>query len=266
MNLHLANKTAIVTGGSKGIGKGIAESLAAEECNLVICARHEDELNQAADNLRDSGAKALAVTADLTKDADIQKLVDAAVEKFGSIDILINNAGTVGQHGTFEETSVEEWKNLFELNLFAVVKLTQKVLPYMKKQRWGRIINISSENGTQPYPDMIHYNASKAALTNFSKALSKQYASEGILVNTVSPAFIQTPLVDKMMEESAKKQGISKKEMIQQFLDEKRPHIELKRPGKVEEVGPLVAFLCSDKASFIVGSNYRIDGGSVAVV
>ncbi len=266
MNLHLTNKTAIVTGGSKGIGKGIAEALAAEECNVAICSRHEDELNRAANSLRDNGAKALAVTADLTKDADIQKLVDAAVERFGCIDILINNAGTVGQHGTFEETSVEEWKNLFELNLFAVVKLTQKVLPYMKKQRWGRIINISSENGTQPYPDMIHYNASKAALTNFSKALSKQYASEGILVNTVSPAFIQTPLVDKMMEESAKKQGISKKEMIQQFLDKNRPHIELKRPGKVEEVGPLVAFLCSDKASFIVGANYRIDGGSVAVV
>jgi NAD(P)-dependent dehydrogenase (short-subunit alcohol dehydrogenase family) len=266
MNLHLGNKTAIITGGSKGIGKGIAEALAAEGCNMVICARHEDELNRAANDLQSSGVEVLAVTTDLTKDTDIEKLVDATTEKFGGADILINNAGTVGQNGMFEDTSIEEWRNLFELNLFSVVKLTRKVIPYMKKQNWGRIINISSENGTQPYPDMIHYNASKAALTNFSKALSKQYAADGILINTVSPAFIRTPLVDAMMEKSAREQGITNEEMVQQFLDEHRPHIELKRPGKTEEVGPLVAFLCSDKASFIVGANYRIDGGSVSAV
>src|SRR5699024_3091982 len=151
------------------------------------------------------------------------------------------NAGKVGENGLFEETSADEWRSLFELNLFAVVSLSRKIVPIMKKQGWGRIVNISSENGTQPYPDMIHYNASKAALDNFSKALSKQYAVDGILVNTVSPAFIQTPLVDQMMEEGAEEQEITKEEMIQQFLDENRPHIELKRMGKVEEVGPLVA-------------------------
>ncbi len=266
MNLQLNGKTALVTGGSKGIGKGIADALAAEGCNLVICARHEKELRDAADNLREHGVEVLAVPADLTNDSEIDKVVKAAEKEFNGIDILINNAGTVGQNGTFEETSVEEWKKLFELNLFAVVAITKKVILHMKQQGWGRIINISSENGTQPYPDMIHYNASKGALDNFSKALSKQYASDGILVNTVSPAFIQTPLVDEMMEEGAEEQGISKEEMIQQFLENNRPHIELKRPGKIEEIGPLVAFLCSDKASFIVGSNYRIDGGSVAAV
>jgi NAD(P)-dependent dehydrogenase (short-subunit alcohol dehydrogenase family) len=266
MNLNIEGKTALITGGSKGIGKGIAQSLADEGCNLSICARGEEELNQTAEKLRAAGSKALAVPVDLTKDRDIQQLVDITAEEFGGIDILINNAGTVGQNGTFEKTSIEEWKALFELNLFSVVKLTRKVIPFMKKQQWGRIINISSENGTQPYPDMIHYNASKAALDNFSKALSKQYASDGILVNTISPAFIQTPLVDEMMEKAAKAQGITKEEMIQQFLKEKRPHIELKRPGKIAEVGPLVAFLCSDKASFITGSNYRVDGGSVAAV
>ena len=266
MNLQLNDKTAIVTGGSKGIGKGIAEALADEGCNLAICARHRDELNQAADDLRSHGTEVLAVTADMTDDTEVEELVQSTADKFGGIDILINNAGTVGQNGTFEETSLADWKSLFELNLFSVVNITRKVIPYMKEQSWGRIINISSENGTQPYPDMIHYNASKAALDNFSKALSKQYAAEGILVNTVSPAFIQTPLVDQMMEQAAEEQGISKQDMIQQFLSEHRPHIELKRPGQIDEVGPLVAFLCSDKASFIVGSNYRIDGGSVAAM
>jgi NAD(P)-dependent dehydrogenase (short-subunit alcohol dehydrogenase family) len=113
---------------------------------------------------------------------------------------------------------------------------------------------------------MMPYSASKGALDNFSKSLSKQYAKDGILVNTVSPAFIQTPLVDDMMEQAAEKEGISKEEMIQQFLENNRPHIELKRLGEIEEVGPLVAFLCSDKASFILGSDFRVDGGSVAAV
>src|SRR5699024_8486310 len=263
MDLQLDGKTALITGGSKGIGKGIAEALAAEGCNLVICARHEDQLQAASDELRSHGTEVEAVPADLTAASDIDKVVDAATERFNGIDILINNAGTVGQNGSFEDTSVAEWKELFELNLFAAVAISQKVIPLMKEQGWGRVINISSENGTQPYPDMIHYNASKAALDNFSKALSKEYAKDGILVNTVSPAFIQTPLVDDMMEQGAEEQGISREERMRQFLDNNRRHLELKRPGKVEEVGALVAFLCSDKASFIVGSNYRIDGGSV---
>lgn len=136
----------------------------------------------------------------------------------------------------------------------------------MKKQGWGRIINISSENGTQPYPDMIHYSASKGALDNFSKALSKQYAVDNILVNTVSPAFIMTPLVRGMMDKAAKEQNVTRDEAIERFLDNNRPHIELNRPGTIEEVGSIVAFLSSDKASFINGSNYRVDGGSVASV
>lgn len=264
MDLNLQGKVAIVTGGSKGIGKGIAQSLVEEGCNLSICARHIDELEATANELRKTGAEILPVVADLTKETDIQKVVDKTVNQFGTIDILVNNAGTVGNPGTIEDVSVQEWRDLFELNLFAVVSITQKVLPIMVEQGWGRIINISSENGTQPYADMIHYSASKGALDNFSKGLSKQYAKEGILVNTVSPAFIETPLVDEMMRQAANEQGITKEEAVQRFLKNNRPHIEVGRPGQIEEVGPVVAFLASDKASFINGSDYRVDGGSVA--
>lgn len=266
MDLQLNDKHAIVTGGSKGIGKGIAMALANEGCSVCICARTQDELEATADELRETGADVLAVQADLTKGEDIDKVVNKASDTFGSIDILVNNAGTIGQSGTFEGTPLDEWRSLFELNLFAVVSITQKVIPHMKENGWGRIINISSENGTQPYPDMIHYSASKGALDNFSKALSKQYAQDNILVNTVSPAFIMTPLVSEMMDQAADEQGISKGKMIEKFLQDDRPHIELERPGTIEEVGSIVAFLASDKASFINGSNYRIDGGSVASV
>lgn len=269
MDLALDGRVAIVTGGSKGIGRGIADALADEGCNLCICSRNEGEVRRAAKELEERGAdgvRALAIVADMTDESDRQRLVDEAIQEFGTVDILVNNAGTVGEGGTLDATPLEEWRSLFELNLFAVVDLVKRVVPHMQEKGWGRIINVSSENGTQPYPDMISYSASKGALDNFSKSLSKQYAHDGILVNTVSPAFIETPLVNTMMEQAAEQQGISKDEAVQQFLENERPHIELERPGYIEEVGPLVAFLASERASFINGSNYRIDGGSVASV
>ena len=222
MNLGLEGKVAIVTGGDKGIGRGISDALADEGCSVCICSRHEEELRQAAAELEDrgvDGVRVLAVVADLTDEADRQRLVEETIGEFGTVDILVNNAGTVGSGSTLEDTPLEEWKNLFELNLFAVVDLVKRVVPHMQGKGWGRIINVSSENGQQPYPDMISYSASKGALDNFSKALSKQYAGDGILVNTVSPAFIETPLVNTMMEQAAEQQEIFKDEAIQRTRD-----------------------------------------------
>jgi NAD(P)-dependent dehydrogenase (short-subunit alcohol dehydrogenase family) len=264
MDLGLDGKTALVTGSSKGIGYGCAEALAAEGCDVSICARHEDELKQAAEDLRAHGVEVLPVTADLTVEDDIDTLVDQTLDAFGPVDILVNNAGTVGDPGGLEDNTTQEWRDLFELNLFAVVTLTRKLVPRMQEQGWGRVINMSSENGTQPYPDMMAYSASKGALDNFGKALSKEVAEDGVLVNTVSPAFIETPLVNEMMEAAAAEQGITKEEAVQGFLDKHRPHIEVGRPGTIEEVGRVVAFLASEHASFINGSDYRVDGGSVA--
>ena len=170
-----------------------------------------------------------------------------------------------GRHA-FDELDIQEWKDLFELNLFAVVSLSKAVIPVMLKNKWGRIINISSENGEQPYPDMPHYSVSKSALNGFTKMLSKSYAREGILVNAVAPAFIKTPLVENMLQEIAGKQGVSVEEAEHKFLSENRPHIELQRAGTPEESAKIVAFLASDAASFINGSIYRVDGGSVAAI
>jgi 3-oxoacyl-[acyl-carrier protein] reductase len=269
VELGLEGRVALVTGGSKGVGRSVADALAAEGCHVCICSRDEEEVLRAAGEIEAAGAggaRVLAVAADLTEGKDRGRLVEETLEELGDIDILVNNAATAGGGGTLEDTSMEAWRSLFELNLFAAVNLVKRVVPGMLERGWGRIVNISSENGTQPYPDMISYSASKGALDNFSKALSKQYAAEGVLVNTVSPAFIETPLVNEMMEQAAEEQGISTEEAVAQFLENNRPHIELGRPGRIEEVGPLVAFLASEKASFINGSNYRVDGGSVASV
>jgi 3-oxoacyl-[acyl-carrier protein] reductase len=266
MNLNLAGKSVLVTGASKGIGHAIAAAFAAEGAQVTMIARGAEELNRAAADIRKAGGKTLAIAGDVTKDADLKRIVEETVARFGTIHVLVNNAGGAKGFNAFEESSDQEWIETFDLNLFSVVRLTRAVLPIMRKQKWGRIINISSESATQPDAQMPPYNASKAALNSLTKSLSKAVALDGILVNTVSPAFIETPLITNWMEAQAKARGITPEEALKEFMSTFRPHIELKRPGRPEEVAGIVVFLASDEASFITGSNFRIDGGSVASV
>ena len=146
------------------------------------------------------------------------------------------------------------------------MRVTRAALPYMRKQKWGRIINISSESGTQPDAFMPHYNASKAAMNCLTKSLSKAYGKDGILVNTVSPAFVRTALAEDFFSKQAAAKGITLEEALDQFRTEFRPNIVLGRAGLSEEVAAATIFLASEAASFITGSNYRVDGGSVASV
>jgi 3-oxoacyl-[acyl-carrier protein] reductase len=266
MELELKGKVVLVTGSSKGIGRSIAAAFAREGCKVVINGRNQKELDAAAAGMRDSAGEIHSVVADVMKADDAERVVNETVARFGTIHILVNNAGGIGRFAAFAELSDQEWLDVFNLNVLSAVRVTRAALPHMQKQSWGRIINISSESGTQPDPMMPHYNSSKAALNCLTKSLSKAYGKDGILINTVSPAFIRTPLVEEMFAGQAKAKGISVDQAEKELLRDFRPNIVLGRAGRPDETAGVVVFLASDQASFITGSNYRVDGGSVASI
>lgn len=267
MDTGLKDKVALVTGASKGIGLAVALALAREGCRVAMNARNAGELRDAAaDTGRSANVEVLAVPADVTNAEEVHRMVEDTIQRFGAIHILVNNAGGIGSFASFEELTDQDWLHVLDLNLFSAVRVTRAVLPHMLPGKWGRIINMASESGIQPDANMPHYNASKAALINLTKSLSKAYAKDGILVNTVSPAFVMTPLVANMLAEQAKAKGISPGDAEKAFLKQNRPHIEVGRAGSPEEVAAAVVFLASEQASFINGENLRVDGGSVASV
>lgn len=267
MQISLNNQVALVTGGSKGIGAAAAMSLSAAGARVVICARDFEALKVTAASIeQQTGNDVLAIPADVTKQADVDELIGKTEAAFGPVSILVNNAGSTGTVAPYEDIPTEEYLSVYDLNVVSMVRLIKAVLPDMKAKHWGRIINLSSENGLQPDPDMTQYNLTKAAIINLSKSLSISLGKYNILVNTVSPAFIYTPLVKNMMQDIAARQNSSQEEAIQYFLSQKRPNIVLQRAGRVEEVGAAIAFLASEQASFITGTNLRVDGGSVGTI
>jgi len=178
----------------------------------------------------------------------------------------VQSAGITGAQGLFHEIDDEGWTSTLEVDLMGPVRLVSAFLPALRTGGWGRLVFVASEDAVQPYDDELPYCAAKAGILALAKGLSRSYALEGLLVNAVSPAFIHTPMTDAMMEKRADKLGVPVDEAIESFLDEERPYMELKRRGETDEVANVIAFLCSDLASFVNGSNYRVDSGSVATI
>ncbi len=263
MDLGIGHRVALVTGGDSGIGLATARLLLAEGARVVLCDRFDERLQAAAASLG-GGDRVLALAADLTSTAAVERLRDEAAARFGAPLILVNAAGVTGATGLFHELSDEDWLATLDTDFMAAVRVCRAFIPAMRQAGWGRVVLVSSEDAVQPYADELPYCAAKAAVLNLSKGLSKTYAADGVLVNAVMPAFIHTPMTDAMMEKRAGRNGTSVEEAIRSFLEEERPTLELKRRGEAEEVAAAIAFLCSGQASFINGAALRVDGGSVA--
>jgi 3-oxoacyl-[acyl-carrier protein] reductase len=257
----LKGKVALITGASQGIGKAIALTLAEEGCNLAICARRKEALDSSAKEIRAKGVEVLAIQSDVTKPEDNKNFVSQAVKKFGRIDILVNNAG----HGNASdpmELPEEVFRHHMDLMLFGPIQLCREVVPYMRKQGWGRIINISSIFGKQP-GNQLDYDSIKASLQMVTKDLSNHLAKDNILVNAVCPGPIRTPLWEgpgALAERLGQQLGMSAPEVMKWFAQQ---NIPLGHHGDPEDIANIVAFLASDKAKFITGQAINVDGGMV---
>ncbi len=266
MDLKLAGKVAIVTGGSKGIGRAIAERLAAEGVKVVVAARGAEALDETVAAIAATGGEAFAISADFSKAEPIQQVVDETVRRFGTVHILVNNAGGGNEPFRWDDITDVHWMATLELDLMSAVRTSRAVLPHMQAQKWGRIINISSAAGVQPEASYAHYSAAKAALNNFTKTLSRHAGRDGVMVNTVSPGLIRTPKFDEQVVTGGAERGLSPDEAVRAFTRKLRPGNVRGTPGEPSEVADLVAFLASELSGYITGTNYRIDGGATFAV
>jgi NAD(P)-dependent dehydrogenase (short-subunit alcohol dehydrogenase family) len=257
MNLELTQRVALVTGASQGIGKAIALKLAQEGASVVLTARGEELLNQVVNEIRAAGGKAVGVAADVSKKEDCERLIRQTIEAYGKIDILINNAGTSAT-GEFEAATDEIWQADFDLKLFAAIRLSRLAIPEMKKQNWGRIINVTNIGAKQPAAKSMPTTVTRAAGLALTKALSKEFAPNNILVNSICIGLIKAG----QHEKKAAKAGIP----VEQMYETMGKNVPLGRVGRAEEVANVAAFLASEAASYVTGSSINLDGGTSAVM
>jgi 3-oxoacyl-[acyl-carrier protein] reductase len=261
VDLELAGRVAVITGGSQGIGREIARLLAAEGADLVLAARRTEILEATADELRSAASRrVLAVTADVATPDGATAIADAALAEFGHVDMLVNNAGK-GFNKPLDELTDADWYASLDLNLMSAVRLCRALVPQMCARGWGRVVNISTRVAREPDPYFAAYAASKAALINFSKSLANAHSADGVLTNSIVPGLIRSEAIDQAAQKSAAETGLTVDEVMARTL-KKRP-IPAGRLGEPVDVAGLVALLCSVHGAWITGACFTVDGGIV---
>ena len=262
MDLGLKNKVAIVGGASKGLGRACADTLAEEGVSVVICSRTQADLDKAAEEIRSAtGAEVLAFAGDLDKNETIIDLVQATVDRFGRVDILVNNSGGP-PHGDAVSADEESWDISVQRSLLYFARMCREAIPHMKAQGGGRIINILSNSVYTPIFHLALSGATRMGVVAYAKSLADEVGEDNILVNNVCPGSILTERMLSNVVAKAKHDGIS----VEEGKKRRAAQAAVKRLGEPEEMAHLVAFLASDKASYITGTTIRVDGGSARSV
>ncbi len=266
MDLKLSGRTALVTGSSKGIGAAIVRRLAEEGATVLVHGRDGALATTVAAEIRANGGAAYVVGGDLTRDEEVQAMVDDARRQVGHVDILVNNAGgSGGSKGPWGQTTADAWAAAYDRNVLAAIRVTSRLIPHMQQARWGRVVNISSLAGAMPPAASPDYSACKAAINAMTASLAKAMATDGVTVNAISPGTIHSEALDARFREVAEEKGLAALDApwaeVEQAVLPLFARVPLGRVGEPEEIANIVAFLASPLAGYVTGVNLRVDGG-----
>lgn len=258
MDFGLKGKVAIVAAASSGLGKATAMELAAEGARVAINARNEEQLQNAASEIQSAtGTEVLALAGDVTNEDDVRRLVSETRNNFGSVDILVANAGGPPA-GFFDDFSAQHYREAVELNLISTINLCREAVPHMRERGWGRIVAITSIAAKQPVENLILSNTARAGVLGFMKSLSQQIAADGITVNTLCPGYHLTERLKSLSSSIAKNEGVSVEDVYARWA----ASTPMKRIGDPKEFAAVIAFLCSERASYLTGAVIQVDGGA----